>query len=100
MNTRIGRLVLVGRDASSAAGAITNLHRCLAKLEERADRLRGGEDMTLWIAINNVADDLGEAKRSLGIALRDLDKVTAKVNENRKRIAMERRAQRERTNRS
>ena len=100
MNTAYGRLLIIGRDTARAAGSLTDYHRCLVKIEERAESLKrlNGRSLPLTIAINNVEIYLASAKRMLGAVLGELDKATAAVENERKRYTEERRN--ERANRS
>lgn len=94
MNTALRRFILIGRDAGSAAGALTNLHRCLAKLQDRCEKLPGTKDAVLAAAIAESLVELTSAKLAVGQALASLDIVTARVEvENRRiyRAAMARR---------
>lgn len=90
MNTAQGRLLLIGRDASSAANALTNLHRCLAKLKRRAESLGTNPNTAAYVTAY-----LGNAESNLGITLGFLDRVVADIEAERKRRIAERRAVRE-----
>lgn len=97
MNTQRGRLTIIGRDVSSAAGALTNLHRCLVKIEERVGTLRakGIMNLELNIAAMRTEEYISCAKRMLGACLGELDKATATIDTERRRDLAERRAARE-----
>lgn len=86
MNTQHGRLMIIGRDASRAAGALTSLHRCLAKIEGRVGTLRakGIKNLGLNISVMRTEEYIACAKRMLGACLGELDKATATVEEARK----------------
>lgn len=86
MNTALGRLILVGRDTASAAGALTDYHRCIAKLEERARKLPvHTQDKFLGASCVETAMDLESVKHLLGQVLAKLDIITARVDGERKR---------------
>lgn len=73
MNTAVGRWRLIVRDAGTAASAIENLHRCLAKIEERAEKLPFVDDVWFNEVRTECCRELEQAKLSLGKALASLD---------------------------
>lgn len=99
--TPFRRFVLIGRDTATATSAITNLHRCLSKIEERAQKLQPVEDERLQNQTRLLQGALEQAKLNLGKSLGYLDLAVEIVNGEQKqrlRAALnKRREDRERT---
>lgn len=82
MASSIGRWRLIVRDAGTTSSAIENLHRCLAKIEERASRLPlRAEDSWLDDVYAECRRELEQAKLSLGKALAALGVVGSRERE-------------------
>jgi hypothetical protein len=96
VNTALGRLLIIRRDAARAAGSLTDYHTCLSKIEARITSLRdkGIGDVNTNIAAMQAEEALNQAKRLMGQVLGELDKATSVIDnvvrEARKRIMRKR----------